>query len=284
MFFGSRYDKGTPDFINIPLNREQYDEFVQDLLQSEKAIAHDFEEEKYFESCMPIETIASRGPKTLSFGPMRPVGLRHPDTGERAHAVIQLRSENEYGTAYNLVGFQSKMKYGEQIRIFRKLPGMENAEFLRLGSIHRNTFINSPKSLRPTLQLRGYSNVFVAGQLTGTEGYLESTACGLVAGINAARIAKGEEPVVIPRRSMLGSLLYEISNPDRPQPFQPMNVNMGLLPPLEKREKDKKLRKIKMGRLANKELEDWLQSSPIGNIPLGSYTNPAECSSEQIVF
>lgn len=252
MYFANRWDKGeSKDFLNIPLTQEQYDTLVDDLLSGEVVLPHNFEEEKYFEGCMPIEAIAARGRKTLAFGPMRPVGLRDPSTGKRPAAVIQLRTENEHKTAYNLVGFQTKLKYGEQLRVFRKLPGLENAEFLRLGSMHRNTYLNSPQVLKPTLQLRNDERVFIAGQLTGTEGYLESSATGLFAGLNAARLARGENLLTLPDTTMLGALLKSISDPTR-IPFQPMNANMGVLPPVreegDKKKIDKAVRNERMSR------------------------------------
>lgn len=261
MFFANRYDKGeSADFLNIPLSRDEYDEFIQDLLVGEVVLPHDFEEEKYFEGCMPIEALASRGPQTLAFGPMKPVGLTDPRTGKRSHAVIQLRAENKYKTAFNLVGFQTKLKYGEQERVFRKIPGMENAEFLRLGSMHRNTYIDSPKHLSPTLQLRKNPKLFIAGQLTGTEGYLESSAGGLIAGVNAVRVLRGESAITLPTQTLLGSLLENITDPNRIH-FQPTNVNMGLLPPLQEKVREKKLRNEKMVAQAVSFLDGWLSQS-----------------------
>lgn len=252
MFFANRYDKGeTKDFLNIPLTKEQYETLVSDLLTGEFVLPHDFEEEKYFEGCMPIEALAKRGPKTLAFGPMKPVGLTDPKTGRWPFAAIQLRTENKYHTAYNLVGFQTKLKYKEQERVFRKLPGLENAEFLRLGSMHRNTFINSPKVLLPSLQMKKDPRIFIAGQLTGTEGYLESSATGLVAGLNAARILNGLEPVQYPAQTMLGALLNAITDETRTH-FQPINSNMGILPPMEERIRDKKERNE---RFSNRSVE-----------------------------
>jgi methylenetetrahydrofolate--tRNA-(uracil-5-)-methyltransferase len=233
LFFANRYDKGeTADFLNIPLTQEQYDRFVGDLLAGEVVLPHDFEEEKYFESCMPIEAIASRGHKTLSFGPMKPVGLTDPRTGRWPYAVIQLRAENRYKTAYNMVGFQTKLKYGEQTRIFKTLPGLENAEFLRLGSMHRNTYVDSPRVLQPTLQLKKYPSIFLAGQITGTEGYLESSAMGYLAGVNAALLTRGESLLIPPPETMIGSLVRAITDETK-ENFQPLNSNMGILPPLE---------------------------------------------------
>ncbi|NBX91891.1 MAG: methylenetetrahydrofolate--tRNA-(uracil(54)-C(5))-methyltransferase (FADH(2)-oxidizing) TrmFO [Proteobacteria bacterium] len=269
MFFGNRYDKGeTADFLNIPLTQEQYESLVHDLLTGDVVLPHDFEEEKYFEGCMPIEALAARGPRTLAFGPMKPVGLVNPQTGKRGYAVIQLRAENKHKTAFNLVGFQTKLRYKEQERIFRKLPGLENAEFLRLGSMHRNTYIDSPRHLLPTLQLKRQSRIFIAGQLTGTEGYLESSAGGLIAGVNAARIFDGAKPHVLPSSTMLGSLLAAITDENR-KPFQPMNVNMGILPPLsEPITRDKKLRNERYSNHSGQTLNEWLR--------VGSWVEPRQ--------
>lgn len=259
LYFANRYDKGeTKDFLNIPLTEEQYNSLVDDLLSGEVVLPHGFEEEKYFESCMPIEAIAARGRKTLAFGPMKPVGLNDPRTGKRPFAVVQLRTENKYKTAYNLVGFQTKLKYQEQQRIFRKLPGLEQAEFLRLGSMHRNTYIDSPKLLHPYLQLRSNPLVFVAGQITGTEGYLESTATGLMAAVNAVQMLQDQQPLILPETTMLGALLQTITDPTRTA-FQPMNVNMGLLPPLANFQgKDKKLKNSLLSQRSEENLQRWI--------------------------
>ena len=206
---------------------------------------------------MPIEAIAARGRKTLAFGPMKPVGLNDPKTGKRPFAVVQLRTENRYKTAYNLVGFQTKLKYKEQERIFRKLPGLEQAEFLRLGSMHRNTYIDSPRLLHSSLQLKSQPQVFIAGQLTGTEGYLESTATGLMAAVNATQFYQDQPCFILPEKTMLGSLLNTITDPSRLS-FQPMNVNMGLLPPLEGFSgKDKKVKNALLAERSQKELHSW---------------------------
>lgn len=255
MFAQSRYDKGEADFLNIPLSQEQYQTFNADLLSGEVVLPHDFEEAHYFEACLPIEVLASRGERTLAFGPMKPVGLTDPRTGRRPYAVIQLRPENVHRSAYNLVGFQTKLKYGEQERIFRKLPGLQNVEFLRLGCMHRNTFIHSPKYLAPTLQLRSDGRVLVAGQLTGTEGYVESIATGCIAGINAAKFWRSEEGIVPPAESMLGSLLRWITDPSR-ECFQPTNSNMGLLPPLG-RFRSKSERNRALCERAIRAFDDW---------------------------
>lgn len=275
LYYANRYDKGdSKDFLNIPLNEEQYNELVDDLLSGEVVLPHDFEEEKYFESCMPIEAIAARGRKTLAFGPMKPVGLNDPKTGKRPFAVVQLRTENRYLTAYNLVGFQTKLKYKEQQRIFRKLPGLEDAEFLRLGSMHRNTYIDSPRLLTPMLSLKSSSNIFVAGQLTGTEGYLESTATGLIAAINACRMLEDNNGFVLPEETILGALLRAITDPSRVN-FQPMNVNMGLFPPLENfTVKDKKLKNSLLAERSQNKLKDWLKEFDWE--PLKTFKNHSE--------
>ncbi len=260
MYFANRYDKGeTKDFLNIPLTQEQYDTLVEDLLMGDVVLPHNFEEEKYFEACMPIEALASRGRQTLAFGPMKPVGLNNPRDGKRPYAVIQLRAENQYKTAYNLVGFQTKLKYKEQERIFRKLPGLGQAEFLRLGSMHRNTYLHSPRTLLPTLQLKCDPNILVAGQLTGTEGYLESTATGWLAAWNAVRLHQGLELSYPPAKTMLGALTRAITDPARVD-FQPMNSNMGVLPPLETRQKDKKLRNAALSERSQSEVKSWWKS------------------------
>ena len=258
MFFANRYNKGeTPDFLNIPLSQERYDQFIQDILGGEVVLPHDFEEEKYFEGCMPIEAIASRGHRTLAFGPMKPVGLPDPKTGKMPYAVIQLRAENRFRTAYNLVGFQTKLRYKEQERIFRTLPGLQEAEFLRLGSMHRNTYIDSPEHLLPTLQLKQHLQVFIAGQLTGTEGYLESSAGGLLAGMNAARLIQGSDLLVLPTTTMLGALLSSITDSNRKN-FQPSNVNMGLLPPDGVAgKKDKKAKYARYALRSQQDLHAW---------------------------
>lgn len=257
IFRANRYGKGeTQDFLNVPLNKEEYETLIDDLLTGEVVLPHDFEAEKYFEGCMPVEAIAARGRMTLAFGPMRPVGLTDPRTGKRPYAVIQLRTENAFLTAYNLVGFQTKLKYPEQKRIFTKLPGLENAEFLRLGSMHRNTYLDSPRTLLPTLQLKKDARLFLAGQLTGTEGYLESSATGWVAGVNAADLWLGNTPRTLPRETVLGSLLASITDPEKKN-FQPMNSNLGILPPLETPIRDKKLRGEAYAIRSAESLKEW---------------------------
>lgn len=234
VFRASRYEKGEKeegDYLNCPLTKDEYFSFVEELLKAEKVEAHDFEKPLYFESCLPIEVMAERGRDTLRFGPMKPVGLTNRYAGKAPFAVVQLRMENKEGTIYNMVGFQTKLRYPEQRRIFRMIPGMEKAEFMRYGSIHRNTYICSPKLLHPTLQLKGEELVFFAGQIVGVEGYVESAAMGIVAGINAARIATEASPIIPLPETAIGSLITYITDKDIKN-FQPMNINFGLFPPL----------------------------------------------------
>ncbi len=239
-FRASRYDKGEQhdgDYINCPFTKEQYDEFVRALQSAERIELRSFEEAirsgvkagHFFEGCLPIEIIAERGGDALAFGPMRPVGLRDPRTGKRPYAVVQLRQDNLAGSLYNLVGFQTNLKYHEQKRVFRMIPGLENAEFERYGQMHRNTFIASPKLLRPTLQHVTRDDLFFAGQITGVEGYVGNIATGLLAGVNAARLLNGEEPLVLPRETMLGALCHYVTHADLKN-FQPMKANFGILP------------------------------------------------------
>ena len=227
----SRYGKGEPAYINCPMDAQEYEAFWQALRAAETAAAHDFEKEIFFEGCMPVEVMAARGQDTLLFGPLKPMGLEHPATGVRPHAVVQLRQDNAEGTIYNIVGFQTRLTWPEQRRVFRMIPGLARAEFLRYGVMHRNTFINAPRHLRPTFQLQGEDRLLFAGQMTGVEGYVESAASGLTAGRNAARIAADRAPLVFPRTTCHGALAHYITTSD-PARFQPMNINFGLLPPL----------------------------------------------------
>jgi len=230
-FRAARYDKGGDDYLNLPLTREEYDTFIAALLGAQRVPTHSFERFVPFEGCMPIEEMADRGRETLAFGPMRAVGLNDPRSGRRPYAVVQLRQENRERSLYNLVGFQTKMTYPEQRRVFALIPGLTNAEFVRLGSLHRNTFINAPQHLLPTLQWRRRATLFFAGQMTGVEGYIESAAMGLLAGINAANLSAGRPLVSPPATTAFGSLVNYITDPERKR-FQPMNVNFGLIPPL----------------------------------------------------
>ena len=254
-FRAARYGKGGDDYLNLPLTRAEYDRFVDALLAAERVPTYAFERFVAFAGCMPIEEMADRGRDTLSFGPMRAVGLIDPRSGKRPHAVVQLRQENRARTLYNLVGFQTKMTYPQQRRVFALIPGLAKAEFVRLGSMHRNTFINAPLHLEPTLQWRRRPTLFFAGQMTGVEGYIESAATGMLAGINAARLLAGDDPVVPPITTALGSLLAYITDFQGKQ-FQPMNVNFGLIPPLARRLRGK-AKKEMMSRRALADLTAW---------------------------
>jgi len=245
VYMAARWDKGTADYINCPMNREEYERFLDALLAAEAAEAKEWEKLDYFEGCLPIEVLASRGRDTLRFGPMKPVGLRDPRTGQRPWAVVQLRKENVRADSYNLVGFQNHLKFGEQARVLRLIPGLENARFLRYGQIHRNTYIQAPLLLDETLRLRSAPWLMFAGQLSGVEGYTESIATGLLAGLYAAALVRGEDPTPAPRASALGSLVHYITHAD-PKDFQPANITFDLLEPLEeevrKKIRDKKER------------------------------------------
>lgn len=241
VYLKSRYDKGEAAYLNCPMTEEEFMRFYEALITAEVAPQKEFEKEKFFEGCMPIEVMAKRGIKTMLFGPMKPVGLEDPKTGKRPYAVIQLRQDNTAASMYNIVGFQTHLKWGEQKRVFQMIPGLENAEFLRYGVMHRNSFMNSPELLRPTYQSKKRDDLFFAGQMTGVEGYVESAGSGLVAGINAARLAKGEELIEFPRETAIGSMAYYITHAEGKH-FQPMNANFGLFPSLPERVRDKKLR------------------------------------------
>jgi len=231
VYRASRYGKASDDYLNCAMDRDQYSAFYEALLSAESVAIHEFEEAHYFESCLPIEELARRGRDTLRFGPMRPVGLNDPATGLVPCAVVQLRQEDLMQSSYNIVGFQNHLKFSEQKRIFRMIPGLENAEFLRLGQIHRNTYINAPQTLLPTMAARQDGRVFFAGQLAGTEGYIENVASGLVAGINAVRTLRGEAPMILPAETAIGALCRYVSTPQKH--FAPMNINFGLLPAME---------------------------------------------------
>jgi methylenetetrahydrofolate--tRNA-(uracil-5-)-methyltransferase len=239
VYLASRYDKGEAAYLNCPMTEEEFEIFYEALVNAETAELKEFEKEIYFEGCMPIEIMMRRGKQTALFGPMKPVGLMNPHTGKLPHAVIQLRQDNAAGTLYNMVGFQTHLKWGEQKRVFQLIPGLENAEFVRYGVMHRNTFINSPKLLKPTYQTQTRDSLFFAGQMTGVEGYVESAASGLIAGMNAGRLARGLEPLVLPDHTTLGSMAQYITTADFKH-FQPMNANFGLFPPLETRIRNKK--------------------------------------------
>lgn len=257
-FRQSRYDKGDDDYINCPMNKEEYENFISELTQAERAPVHDFDvnNPKVYEGCMPVEVMAQRGADTLRFGPLKPVGLRDPRTGHRPWAVVQLRTENKENTLYNLVGFQTNLKFPEQKRVFGMIPGLENAEIIRYGVMHRNTFLNSPKLLNGDFSLRNAPNIFFAGQITGVEGYMESASSGLMAGINAVRRYKGEETVVLPETTMIGALSRYISS-SVSSDFQPMGANFGVLPAIEPKIKDKKLRYTALSDRALEDLENF---------------------------
>lgn len=255
VYLKSRYDKGEAAYLNCPMTEEEFYAFREELMNAETAPLKEFEKEKYFEGCMPIEVMAGRGPKTMLFGPMKPVGLEDPKTGKRPYAVIQLRQDNAAASLYNIVGFQTHLKWGEQKRVFRMIPGLEQAEFVRYGVMHRNSFMNSPELLQPTYQSKKREDLFFAGQMTGVEGYVESAASGLLAGLNVARLALEKKPVVFPRETTLGSMAYYITHAEGKH-FQPMNANFGLLPELPERIKDKKTRYETLAARALTALED----------------------------
>ena len=260
VYMAARYDKGSADYINCPMNRVEYDHFYDALLAAQSVEERDWEKLNYFESCLPIEEIARRGRDTLRFGPMKPVGLNDPRTGRMPYAVVQLRQENLRADSYNLVGFQNHLKFGEQARVLRMIPGLENARFLRYGQIHRNTYINAPTLLQETLQMKAHPRVLFAGQICGVEGYVESIATGLMAGLHAAALARGEQPVPPPRASAFGSLTHYVTHAD-PKNFQPANITFDLLPPLEKKIRDRKERHRLQCKRALAEFEGWILAS-----------------------
>lgn len=258
-FKASRYDKGERDYINCPMTEDEYNIFYKELINAETAPLKRFEKEVVFEGCMPVETMAARGPMTLLFGPLKPVGLIDSRTGKQSHAVVQLRQDNKEGTLYNIVGFQTHLKWGEQKRVFSLIPGLENAEFVRYGVMHRNTYINSPKLLTNTLQLKQNPNIMFAGQITGVEGYIESASSGMVAGINMSRLINNQEPVIFPKTTAHGALCHYITD-DTSKNFQPMNVNYGIFPELDKRIKNKVERNSKHAERALSDLENFLNT------------------------
>jgi methylenetetrahydrofolate--tRNA-(uracil-5-)-methyltransferase len=260
-FLASRYGKGGDDYINCPLSEAEYDAFIAAVVAADKVALHPFEKPVYFEGCMPIEEMARRGPQTLAFGPMKPVGIIDPRSGRRPFAVVQLRQDDHEGRLYNMVGFQTKMTYPAQRAVLRMIPGLEHAEFVRLGSLHRNTFIDSPRLLRPTLQLKSRDDLFMAGQMIGVEGYVESAAAGLLAAINLARMASGSEPIYPPPETALGSLIAYISD-SRRRDFQPMNANYGLMPDLTARVRGRD-KKIQLGHRALNQMDEWIATNSI---------------------
>ena len=258
IYMAARYDKGSADYINCPMTREEYDGFYDALLAAQSVEERDWEKLNYFESCLPIEEIARRGRDTLRFGPMKPVGLKDPRTGRMPYAVVQLRQENLRADSYNLVGFQNHLKFGEQARVLRMIPGLENARFLRYGQIHRNTYINGPALLRETLQMKAHPRVLFAGQICGVEGYVESIATGLLAGRHAAALVRGDEPVPPPRASTFGSLTHYVAQADAKN-FQPANITFDLLPALGKKVRDRKERHRMQCELALQRFDEWME-------------------------
>lgn len=259
VYRASRYGKGDDDYLNCPLNEEEYKRFWHELTHADTTPVKEFEKAVFFEGCMPIEEMARRGIDTMRFGPLKPVGLVDPTTGDTPYAVIQLRQDNFSGSLYNLVGFQTHLKWPEQKRVFQMIPGLEQAEFVRFGVMHRNTFIHSPKLLQTTLQMKQYPHIFFAGQITGVEGYVESAASGLVAGINAVRLANQQQTLVFPPDTAHGALCHYITESSHKN-FQPMNVNFGLLPPLERRIKDKKMKNAAIAERALQSLRKFIEN------------------------
>lgn len=256
VFFASRYDKGGADYINCPMTREEYETFYTALIQAQRVPFKEFERVNYFEGCLPVEEMAERGKETLVFGPMKPVGLLDPRIQAQPYAVVQLRQENQFASCYNMVGFQTKLTWPEQRRVFRLIPGLGQVEFLRYGSLHRNTFINAPLLLGKTLQLRSCPRILFAGQMVGVEGYLESAAMGWLSGINAVRVLQGESGIFPPSTTAHGALLKYLTE-SSPTSFQPMNINFGLLPPLENPIRDRELRRKNLIERALEDLVRW---------------------------
>jgi methylenetetrahydrofolate--tRNA-(uracil-5-)-methyltransferase len=263
VYLAARYDKGTPDYINCPMTKDEYDRFYDVLIAAQSVEAREWEKLNYFEGCLPIEEIARRGRDTLRFGPMKPVGLKDPSTGRMPYAVVQLRQENLRADSYNLVGFQNHLKFGEQARVLRLIPGLESARFLRYGQIHRNTYINAPSLLRETLQMRQHPQILFAGQICGVEGYVESISTGLMAGIHAAALLDEMEPVPPPRETAFGSLVNYITHADATK-FQPANITFDLLPPLEARVRDRHERHRQQCERALLEFDGWLSQLEVG--------------------
>lgn len=263
VYLAARYDKGSADYINCPMSKEEYERFCDALVNGQSVEERDWEKLNYFEGCLPIEEIARRGRDTLRFGPMKPVGLKDPRTGRIPHAVVQLRQENLRADSYNLVGFQNHLRFGDQARVLRLIPGLENARFLRYGQIHRNTYINAPDLLSESLQMKKYPPVFFAGQICGVEGYVESIATGLMAGIHAAALASGSEPAPPPRPTAFGSLVHYVTHADA-RNFQPANITFDLLPPLEHKIRDRQHRHRQQCELALKEFDDWIERQKCG--------------------
>jgi methylenetetrahydrofolate--tRNA-(uracil-5-)-methyltransferase len=254
-------ESGEGDYLNCPFTKEEYDRFFGALITAESAVVHDFDKEKFFEGCLPIEVMAHRGRDTLRFGPMKPVGLVEPSTGRRPYAVVQLRQDNLAGDHYSLVGFQTQLKWSEQARVLKLIPGLENAEFVRYGMVHRNTYINGPRVLRETWQTKARPDLFFAGQISGVEGYVESAASGLIAGRNAAAIVLGGEPRVPPRMTAIGALAYYVSHAD-PHHYQPTNITFGIIASSDAGSRRAKDRKLAVSQHALRALESWIDEAP----------------------
>ncbi len=258
-FFGDRYGKGEACYINLPMNKEEYETFWKELIQAEVVELHEFEKREIFEGCMPVEVMAKRGIDTLRFGPLKPVGFTDPRTGDRPYALIQLRQDNEEASIYNIVGFQTNLKFGEQKRVFSMIPGLQNAEFVKYGVMHRNTFINSPELLDETYNLKSNKDIYFAGQITGVEGYVESIASGMVVGLNIVNRLQNKEKIVFPKTTMIGALSKYIATPN--EKFQPMNANFGILPPLDVKIRDKKLKYEKLADKAIQDIKEYILSN-----------------------
>ncbi len=267
VFEQSRYDKGEGVYINCPFDKEQYELFWNELIKAELAPVKNFdvyvENKNFFEGCMPIEELAKRGIDTPRYGPLKPVGLTNPRSDKKPYAVVQLRQDNAAASLYNLVGFQTQLKWGEQKRIFRLIPGLENAEFVRFGVMHRNAYINSPKLLNATTQLRNHKNIFISGLLTGVEGYIESCAMGALSGINATRYLKGQNLIILPETSMMGALSQYVSNPEIIKNFQPINSNWGIVKPLEEKIRDKRQRYIALSERGVKDFNEYILANDV---------------------
>jgi methylenetetrahydrofolate--tRNA-(uracil-5-)-methyltransferase len=265
-FRASRYGRGDGDYINCPMTHAEYDAFVAALLTAERIPLRDFERQdrRFFEACLPVEVIAERGHQALAFGPLKPVGLIDPRTGQRPYAVVQLRQDNLAATLYNMVGFQTNLRWSEQARVFSMIPGLERAEFVRFGQMHRNTYVNAPSLLEPTMAFRRRADLFFAGQITGTEGYVGSTASGYVAGVNAARMLQGHEPLVFPPLTMIGALCRYVTTLQAD--YQPMKANLGLLPPLERRVRNKRERHRRLAERARESLERFIQEKALEQV------------------
>ncbi|GKT03917.1 methylenetetrahydrofolate--tRNA-(uracil(54)-C(5))-methyltransferase (FADH(2)-oxidizing) TrmFO [Furfurilactobacillus entadae] len=273
VYLKSRYDKGEASYLNAPMNETEYNAFYDALIHAETADVHDFEDSDVFEGCMPVEVMAKRGRQTLLYGPLKPVGLDDPRTGKRPFAVVQLRQDNAAGNLYNIVGFQTHLKWGEQKRVFRMIPGLEKATFVRYGVMHRNSFLKSPKLLDATYQTKSRKTLFFAGQMTGVEGYIESAASGILAGINAARVALNEQPAVFPKTTMVGAMANYITTAD-PDHFQPMNANFGIVPGLDRRIRDKRERNTAVALRALGALDEFLPTLAITPVATDTVLTP----------